>query len=73
MIKTTVAALGILGLVAGTALAAHAPNDVGVTGMGGGVYYNPSLARHQAQPAAGNQRSEAGTTFEGGGVYQSPV
>ncbi|HVC61607.1 MAG TPA: hypothetical protein VND19_14745 [Acetobacteraceae bacterium] len=72
MIKTTLAALGILGLLAGAALAAHAPNDVGVTGMGGGVYYNPSLDQHQAQPAGGSQRSEVGVTGEGGGAYHNP-
>jgi hypothetical protein len=73
MIKTTVAAFGILGLLAGAALAAPAPNAVGVTGMGGGVYYNPYLATQQAQPAASNQRSEIGVTGEGGSVYQNPA
>jgi hypothetical protein len=73
MIRTTIAAFGVLGLLAGAALAAPAPNDVGVTGMGGGVYYNPYLAKHQAQPAGNSQRSEIGTTAEGGGVYQNPA
>lgn len=72
MIKTIVAATGMLGLLTGIALAAPAPNDVGVTGMGGGVYYNPYLAKQQARPAASNQRSEIGTTGEGGGIYQLP-
>jgi hypothetical protein len=73
MIRTTVAVFGVLGLLTGGALAAPAPNDVGVTGMGGGVYYNPYLNTHQAHPAATNQRSEIGTTGEGGGVYQAPM
>jgi hypothetical protein len=73
MIKTTVAAFGILGLLAGAALAAPAPNAVGVTGMGGGVYYDPYLPTHQAQPAASNQHSEIGVTGEGGGVYPNPA
>jgi len=72
MIKTTIAAIGMFGLLSGAALAAPAPNDVGVTGMGGGVYYNPYLASQQAQPAVSNQRSEVGTTGEGGGIYQNP-
>jgi hypothetical protein len=72
MIKTTIAAIGVLGLLSGVALAAPAPNDVGVTGMGGGVYYNPYLTKQQAQPAASNQRSEVGTTGEGGGIFQIP-
>ena len=73
MVNTTVAAFGILGLLAGAALAAPAPNAVGVTGMGGGVYYNPYLATQRAQPAASNQRSEIGVTGEGGSVYQNPA
>jgi hypothetical protein len=72
MIKTTIAAIGMLGLVSGVALAAPAPNEVGVTGMGGGVYYNPYLAKQQARPAASNQRTEVGTTGEGGGIYENP-
>ena len=70
MIRTTLAVFGVLGLLAGTAVAAPAPNDVGMTGMGGGVYYNPSLANHQAQPASANPHRVVGTTGEGGGVYR---
>ena len=72
MIRTTVAALGMFGLLAGAALASPAPNDVGVTGMGGGVYYNPYLTTHQSQPAGSSQHSEIGVTSEGGGVYKNP-
>ncbi len=76
MIRTTGVALGMLGLLAGAAFAAPAPNDVGVTQMGGGVYYNPYLQTHQAPPAGNqhsettNQHSEIGVTSEGGGVYR---
>jgi len=73
MIKTTIAAIGMIGLLSGVALAAPAPNDVGVTGMGGSAYYNPYLAKQQTQPATRNQRSEIGYTGEGGGVYQTPA
>ena len=75
MIKTTIAAIGMLGLLSGVALAAPAPapNDVGVTGMGGGVYYNPYLAKTPAPAAASNQPRLVGTTGEGGGIYQSPA
>jgi hypothetical protein len=72
MTKTTLTAFGLLTLLAGTALAAPLPNEVGVTGMGGGVYFNPSVASQQAQPQA-QQRSEIGTTGEGGSVYQVPA
>lgn len=70
MIKTTIAAIGMLGLLAGVALAAPAPNDFGVTARGGGVYYNPYLAKPQLQPVARNQKGQIGTTGEGGGIYQ---
>jgi len=69
----TVAAFGAVVLMAGSALAAdHAPNAAMGAGMGGGVYYNPYVARQQVQPQARNQQSEVGTTEEGGSVYRVP-
>jgi hypothetical protein len=73
MLKTTMAAFGILGLLAGAALAAPAPNAVGMTGMGGGAYYNPYLGQPQAHQGTSNQHSEVGVTTEGGGVYRKPA
>jgi hypothetical protein len=72
MIRTITMALGILGLAAGTALAAHAPNAVGMTEMGGSVYYDPYLSKPQPHPSASNQHSDVGVTQEGGGVYRKP-
>jgi hypothetical protein len=73
MIRTTVATFGVLALLAGTALAAPPPNDVGMTGMGGGVYYNPGLGVQQARPASGIDGIVEGTADEGGGVYHLPA
>jgi hypothetical protein len=73
MTKTTVAALGVLALLAGSAVAGPAPNAIGATGMGGGVYYDPSLPDRQAQPAQIGHGGVIGTTEEGGAVYHSPT
>jgi hypothetical protein len=71
MIKTTMAAFGVLALLSSAAFAAP-PNDVGEAGRGGSAYYNPSPDNANMQPQSGNQRVEVGTTGEGGGVYTVP-
>jgi hypothetical protein len=71
MTRMTVAVLGGLALMMGAAFAAPAPNDVGTTGMGGGVYYNPFDSRTAWRPVNKDRDREIGTTGEGGGVYRS--
>ena len=73
MMKTTLAAIGALALLAGTALAAPPPNAVGVTGMGGGVYYNPYLPGDAPQSVNHAHGKDLGTALEGGGVYPTPT
>jgi len=73
MTKMTVAALGVLALVSGTAFAAPAPNDIGTTGMGGAAYFNPSLGKTQLQPENGLAIQEVGATQGGAGVYLAPA
>ena len=72
MMKTMLAAIGVIALLAGTALAAPLPNDVGVTGMGGGVYYNPFLQGDAPQSGNHAHGKDVGTAAEGGGVYRAP-
>ena len=74
MRSSIVAAFGALALMAGTALAAEpAPNTAVGVGEGGGVYYNPYVAKQQAPRPNANRQSEVGTTEEGGGVYRIPA
>ena len=70
MTKVTLAALGGLILLAGTAFAAPAPNAFGSTGMGGGVYYNPAVRGQVVQPLHQDRTHEVGTTEEGGWDYR---
>jgi hypothetical protein len=74
MRTSIIAAFGALALMAGTALAAEpAPNTAMGVGEGGGVYYNPYVAKQQAPRPIGNQQSEVGVTEQGGGVYHTPA
>ncbi len=70
MTKTTLAALGGLILLAGTAIAAPLPNAVGTTGMGGGVYFNPAVHGQVAQRRNQDRTHVVGEAEEGGGVYR---
>jgi hypothetical protein len=70
MLKTTVAALGGLVLMAGSAFAYPPPNDVGVTSMGGGAYYNPYVARGDT---AGPVNGVHGATDENNGAYHPVI
>jgi len=72
MRKTAITALGAFTMLASVAFAAPPPNDIGTTGMGGGVYYNPSLHGDRPQPANHVPGRVVGTTDEGGGVYRVP-
>jgi hypothetical protein len=72
MMKTTLAAIGALALLAGTAFAAPPRNDVGVTGMGGGTYYNPYLQDDAPQSVNHAHGKDAGTASEGSGVHRAP-
>ena len=73
MMKTTVATIGVLALLAGGAFAGPAPNDVGVTGMGGGVYYNPYKSGDSSQSVNHKQVSNTGTATESGGVHHATI
>jgi hypothetical protein len=73
MMKTTFAAIGVLTLLAGTAFAAPPPNDVGVTGMGGGVYYNPYLRGDAPQSVNHAAGKDVGNANKSGAVSHAPV
>jgi hypothetical protein len=73
MIRITFAAVGVLALLAGGAIAAPPPNDVGVTGMGGGVYFNPYKNGARPQSTINDRGQDTGTASEGGSVYHAPV
>jgi hypothetical protein len=68
MMKTGFAALGVLAMMSGSAFAAPPPNDVGVTGMGGGVYFNPDKVGQRSQSDRANDR---GTAAKGGGDHHT--
>jgi hypothetical protein len=74
MIRTAIIAITMFGLVAGAALAAPAPNEDGATGMGGGVYYNPWVAKDRARAAAAahNQQDRAAATTQSDGASPNP-
>lgn len=72
MKKMAIAAFGGFALLAGAAFAAPAPNDVGITGMGGGTYFNPDSHALPNQPSWHPAERAVGTTDEGGGTYVVP-
>lgn len=71
MLKATLTAVGGFALLPVAGCATPPPNAVGVTGMGGGVYYNPY--RQTLAPQSVNRESGGtiGTALEGGGIYRS--
>jgi len=74
MMKTIAAAAAGFVLLAGVASAAPPPNDVGTTGMGGGVYYNPYKAKGADQSVNQDRFGDrVGTAEEGGNLYNRPV
>jgi hypothetical protein len=74
MTKTIAAVAAGFVLLAGVASATPPPNDVGTTGMGGGVYYNPYVAKRAGQSVNQDRFGDrVGTAEEGGNLYNPSV
>jgi hypothetical protein len=73
MMKTAIAMFGTLAMLTGAALASPPPNTATGVGEGGGVYYNPNVARQRAQQQSLNRQTEVGAAWEGGAAYHVPT
>ena len=65
MMKTALTAIGALALLTVCGCTTPPPNDVGITGMGGGVYYNPYVQDRSQQSVNREPAKATGTAAEG--------